>query len=339
MKFKKIAAVISAAAVALALAGCGKEEKKSEPGGEMTVSRFESLLENDPTFDPFEEPNANESSEPENSIPQEETYEMTDEIKNAAFDSGLIQINNDVFQQGGYITVADFVEKYKDKYDIVYEKGSYEERKDYLLAYHPLQDPKAMFEILNENYTRYTARPTSSYCLYLTPKTGSSKDLRSLSVLIGNFTSKDEKITLDKGIVIGVGLYGGSATKKSVHHVWLPQGIGLTKKLNNPVYDHLKTPEDLAKANESFTLAEFPEYLEQLGFSLTERFPNLIYNKGSVEDYDKKYEKTTSNSFTVRCVGEPNLFGLRPVYDYYFVFSSDTDKMSDTYAALIGYVD
>lgn len=47
MKFKKIAAVVSAAAVMLALAGCGNEEKTSKSGGNITESRIESVLGNE----------------------------------------------------------------------------------------------------------------------------------------------------------------------------------------------------------------------------------------------------------------------------------------------------
>lgn len=337
MKLKQFAAVVSAAAVMLALAGCGKEETKPEPGGQMTESRLESLLENDPNFDPFEESKAPEVSEPVSSVPAEETYEMTDEIKNAAFDSGLVQINNDVFQQGGYITVADFVEKYKDKYDIVYKDGTYEERKDYLLEY---RDPNSMFVYKLESFGsdhELAELSSAGYLLKLTPKTGSNKNLRSLYALVGNFTSKDKKITLNEGIVIGVNLYGGDATKyiESAPHVWMPQGIGLTGMLNNAISSHYKAPKDLGKANESFTLDEFSEYLEQLGFSKRDRYPS--HYRATAEDYDKKYVKPYTNVFNVYCLGEPNLFGLKPVYQYTFKFSSDTDKMSEANVALHAY--
>ena len=50
--------------------------------------------------------------------PAEKTYEPTEEIKNAPLNSGYIQIGDTVFRSGGYMTVAEFVEKYKDKYDV-----------------------------------------------------------------------------------------------------------------------------------------------------------------------------------------------------------------------------
>ncbi|SEK72780.1 hypothetical protein [Ruminococcus albus] len=51
-------------------------------------------------------------------VVEEIKYEATEEIKNASFRSGYIQIGDTVFRNGGYITVADFVEKYGDKYDM-----------------------------------------------------------------------------------------------------------------------------------------------------------------------------------------------------------------------------
>jgi len=45
-------------------------------------------------------------------------YEPTDEIINADISSSLIQIGDTIFQNGGYITLSEAVEKYKDKFDV-----------------------------------------------------------------------------------------------------------------------------------------------------------------------------------------------------------------------------
>ena len=50
--------------------------------------------------------------------PEKIVYEPCEEIKNASLNSGYVQIGNTVFRNGGYYTVADFVSKYSDKYDL-----------------------------------------------------------------------------------------------------------------------------------------------------------------------------------------------------------------------------
>ena len=48
-------------------------------------------------------------------------FVLKDEIKNASLSSGLIQIGNDIFRNGGYYTVGQFMEEYGDRY--VYAGG------------------------------------------------------------------------------------------------------------------------------------------------------------------------------------------------------------------------
>ncbi len=45
-------------------------------------------------------------------------YKPSEEIINASFSSGLVQIGNDIFRQGGYSTVDHFIEEYGDRYDM-----------------------------------------------------------------------------------------------------------------------------------------------------------------------------------------------------------------------------
>ena len=45
-------------------------------------------------------------------------YKPKEEIINADFSSGLIQIGNDVFRLGGYLTVDQFISEYGDRYDM-----------------------------------------------------------------------------------------------------------------------------------------------------------------------------------------------------------------------------
>ena len=50
--------------------------------------------------------------------PKTVDYAPTDEIKNAPLSSGLIQIGNDVFRNGGYYTVGQLMEKLEGKYEL-----------------------------------------------------------------------------------------------------------------------------------------------------------------------------------------------------------------------------
>lgn len=47
-------------------------------------------------------------------------YTVSDEIKNADLSSGLVQLNGDIMQVGGYIKTSDFYAKYADEYNFVY---------------------------------------------------------------------------------------------------------------------------------------------------------------------------------------------------------------------------
>lgn len=201
--FKIIGAALLTAVMCASFAGCAKEEKKSELNESNIESHIESIFgggsaDSDP------------SAKPEESEPEEVKLAMTDEIKNAALGSGLVQLNNDIFQRGGYMTAADLVEKYKESYDITYncpigyvmsEAGTYDECKDYLLEYHD-----EFFESRTYIGRHWAERENSMggvygggcYYLKLTPKTGNSA---SVIAYVVNAVSPDEKITLDRAIV------------------------------------------------------------------------------------------------------------------------------------------
>ena len=50
--------------------------------------------------------------------PKTVKYTPTDEIKNAQLSSGLIQIGNDVFRNGGYYTVGQLMKELEEKYEL-----------------------------------------------------------------------------------------------------------------------------------------------------------------------------------------------------------------------------
>jgi len=122
---KKIISVVLMAAMVLSIAGCGgngsgedidfdaigeKIENMSddelENAIEKGVGKLESMGENTTTAVQTEE------------APKEESYEPLQEIIDADLSSGLVQIGDDIFRLGGYMTVNEFIAQYGDKYDM-----------------------------------------------------------------------------------------------------------------------------------------------------------------------------------------------------------------------------
>ncbi len=122
---KKILSVVLIAAMVLSVAGCSgngsgedidfdaigeKIENMSddelENAIEEGVGKLESMGKTTTTAAQTEE------------APKEESYEPLQEIIDADLSSGLVQIGDDIFKNGGYMTVNEFVEKYGDKYDM-----------------------------------------------------------------------------------------------------------------------------------------------------------------------------------------------------------------------------
>lgn len=116
-KFTRIAAF----ALALCMSGaaftaCGEkksEEKEIESAiDSMDEKELESKIE-----EAAEKLDKDEKEEATEATTEVTGYAPTDEIKKASFESGLIQIGNDIFHQGGYYTVSQFFEEYSDRYD------------------------------------------------------------------------------------------------------------------------------------------------------------------------------------------------------------------------------
>lgn len=304
--FKTIGAALLAAAMCASLAGCSKKDDNGvyiDKNGNISVneSKFENHVNS--VFG-----GGTNSSKPTSSAPEEVKFAMTDEIKNAAFNSGLIQLNNDIFQMGGYMTVADFVEKYKDRYDIVYTKANlpYEEAvKEYLLQ---------SFDYVGQ----------WEYYLSLTPKDGVGDNTDKLYVQIENRTTSggEDKIPLSEGIVTDFCI-DGSTSNKTTCPCWYPQGY--TSRSNKY--------EDLETANTSYKKDAFIKMLEGKGFTLFEG--NQFWTN---EDLNNRYWKS-GNGYEFQVTGEVNSFGKKPVYQYTVDFNSDTDKLSRVLFRLDKYVD
>ena len=124
MKRKAIIAALLAVCVCGTFIGCGdSSSSKSEKDVEsklnsMSDSQIEKKVEKAAESIEAEAVESDSSKETQEETPAEIVYEPTDEIKNADFASGKVQIGNDVFRNGGYLTVDQFVAEFGAKYDM-----------------------------------------------------------------------------------------------------------------------------------------------------------------------------------------------------------------------------
>lgn len=306
--FKAICAAVLAAAACASFAGC----KSDKAQGSTQINNKPATTASKPAATTASKPATTVSTPAPtqsavNSTPASSAFAVTDEIKNADFNSGLIQINNDIFQMGGYLTVAEFVEKYKDSYDIVFANGKlpYEEAaKDQLLQ---------SYDFVGE----------TKYNLLLTPKNGdSSKQIRAQ---IENRTTSggEDKIPLSEGIVTGFCLDKNNATTCPF---WYPMGF-IDSKMNSA-----NGNKELESANTGYNKETFFKLLEDKGFTLFEGNPYLG------NDLTGKYWKSAA-AYEFFVTGEVNSFGKKPEFHYQIAFNEDTDKLSSVRIINVKYVD
>ncbi len=310
-KFKTISAALLAAAMCASLAGCANNEKPNNKDTELNESNIESHIES--LFGGGES-----SSAPETSEPEEVKIEMTDEIKNAALNSGLVQLNNDIFQRGGYITVADFVEKYKDRFDITYfcpdgaaikEAGTYDECKDYLVEYRG--------EIFDSQKSLGPRWKDWRYSLKLTPKNQGT--IQPVVAYVINATSPDEKITLDKAIIGNVNPFLDSHYK-FVTPEWIPMGF------NDSDF------KEYESENKSYSAKDLFDAIETNGLTKNATFENSGFIPGPsiAENWGTYWKSGWGTNFpSIGCyiLGEENLFGAKPLYYYNFYIDPNTNKV------------
>lgn len=301
-------------ALCAAMTGCGDSKSKNpedinEKEAEQALSSFEAEYGNTSNSQ-----SDTDSSEDE---PKKIVYAPTQEILDADFGSGLIQIGNDVFQQGGYITVAELVEQYSDRYDITYKDGTYEERKEYLLEYESKPCGNSTINLDHE----YEA-----YQLYLTPK--NENETHIITAYVVNMTSPDEKLTLDKASVFAYDVKG-----KLLNH-----GTGAYSEINTPVWspkgflvkgqDKYGWRSDDAQqiSEKEYEINAFTSFVEGQGFALVEG--NSIMMNDDFASYNNKYIRTNSNAIKIYIAGQANSAGTQPIFEYSFTFNADTDKLT-----------
>lgn len=327
---KAIGAAVLAAVMCASFAGCSKKEDNGVyVGKDGNVSVNESKLENH--VNSVFGGNTNNSSS--STKPEEIKLAMTDEIKNAALGSGLVQYNNDVFQRGGYITVADFVEKYKDNYDITYncpqgyfisEAGTYDECKEYLVEYNDEYQKVGSF--IGYRWFRRSSSSVFAGCRYyltLTPK-GSNK-ANKINAYVVNSTLPDAKITLDKAIVAEVEPAEDEHSALNAPE-WIPMGFNAVDFKN---YE---------SENKNYSISNIGEALEAKGLKkngeeIYEEYRTIPAMK---EDNYNTYwvAKSYAGCYVL---GEDNLFGAKPFYYYSFDIDKNTDKVQYVSCTLEGF--
>ena len=119
MNFKKITVVAAAVCLCLAMAGCGENVKKNaKPTDKPAASASADKAENNTADEPAPaSEDVTADTDETSEAPASMDFQPTQQIKDATLSSGYVQIANDVFKEGGYMTVGEFVEKYGDRWD------------------------------------------------------------------------------------------------------------------------------------------------------------------------------------------------------------------------------
>ncbi len=307
------AVIVGGSAAAIAVTG-GGGSRNDLPAAVITDStqKTEDETAAQPVSTKQEEPviteNVTEAEKTDAPTANPDVISISDEIVKSDLDSCLIQINNQVIKQGGYMTVREFTEANNDC-KFLYLKKPYEETKDYLLS--------------------YTDLDSLAYCdsfLEVVPKTGSS-----FRLIIANCTSPDEKITVENAIVIKAENFMSGHCP-----IWTPKGWAATDFSLSGVFSGNKN--ELTSTNGNYALKDFPDFLKGEGIEEYAGEAHL-FPPCTLENC-KKYVRSDTDGFGFYIAGESNLFGARPIFKYWIFFDPNTDKMKKqvTNYELVGFL-
>lgn len=313
---KKVMSGVMALCMCLVMAGCGdSSDKSSENTTEKTTVQSSTSAENqnnDSAVSSETESEAIESQADAEPI----TFEPSEEILNADFDSGKIQIGDDVFQTGGYFTLDEFIKKYGDKYELMRFSragGQHISTMNYDFMINGEYGAVATFcrkDILekqnvteNEDGSKEVAEPTEDY-------------FTILAVL--NSPVIKEEIKAKDAIVTDIRLDNGSAKKK-----YAKPFVFYPKDCTNPESEYFK------EFQEKHLFADLPEYLESLGLK-EHQIGNNTYEKGGFYIYSEPKEwLEPAESCSVRYFGEKNMCNRYPMYMFDYIYDPDTHKLSE----------
>ena len=256
--------------------------------------------------------------------PEMAVYTVSDEIKNADLSSGLVQLNGDIMQVGGYIKTSDFYAKYADEYDIMYSDGTYEEKKDEMLNYFVGKDGLL------------TGEWWDIYSLTLIPKNEPKGD--QITVYVTNLTAPDGQVSLADSYVVWA--EEKPMSKDIYTPAWIPTGMPArlssdvlsTKKLDE-IYDNIddysaQSVQDMF-ASQGITKGEN---------SISGNYLSYVYSQGdmSMSGTYCVNSDTDPDVFVAYVAGEKNAAGLTPLYRYHFTFDTNSKKLYESRMYLAG---
>lgn len=256
--------------------------------------------------------------------PEMAVYTVSDEIKNADLSSGLVQLNGDIMQVGGYEKTSDFCAKYADEYDIMYSDGTYEEKKDEMLNYFVGKDGLL------------TGEWWDIYSLTLIPKVEPQGD--EITVYVANLTNPDGQVSLADSYVVWA---EETPMSNDIYTpAWIPTGmptrlcydVTSTKKLDE-IYDNI---DDYSAQSVQDMLAS--QGISKGENSISGNYLSYVYSQGDMS-MDGTYcvnSDTDPDVFVAYVAGEKNAAGLTPLYRYHFAFDTNSKKLYESRMYLAG---
>lgn len=252
-------------------------------------------------------------------------YTVSDEIKNADLSSGLVQLNGDIMQVGGYIKTSDFYAKYADEYSFVYcDGGHYEDKKGEMLNY----------RVGADNY--FGGEWWDSYYMTLIPKVEPQGD--EITVYVANLTNPDGQVSLADSYVVWA---EETPMSNDIYTpAWIPTAmptrlcydVTSTKKLDE-IYDNI---DDYSAQSVQDMLAS--QGISKGENSISGNYLSYVYSQGDMsmsETYCVNSD-TDPDVFVAYVAGEKNAAGLTPLYRYHFAFDTNSKKLYESRMYLAG---
>lgn len=252
-------------------------------------------------------------------------YTVSDEIKNADLSSGLVQLNGDIMQVGGYIKTSDFYAKYADEYSFVYcDGGHYEDKKGEMLNY----------RVGADNY--FGGEWWDSYYMTLIPKVEPQGD--EITVYVANLTNPDGQVSLADSYVVWA---EETPMSKDIYTpAWIP--TGMPARLSSDVLSTKKLDEIYGNIDD-YSAQSVQDMLASQGISKGENsisgnYLSYVYSQGDMS-MDGTYcvnSDTDPDVFVAYVAGEKNAAGLTPLYRYHFAFDTNSKKLYESRMYLAG---
>lgn len=309
--FSTVKAKVIAGVVALAVVGGG-----------ITAAV---LANRDKTAD-ADKPNTAVQTNAQGEVNEQEIEDKLNELdENADLSSGLVQLNGDIMQVGGYIKTSDFYAKYADEYSFVYcDGGHYEDKKGEMLNY----------RVGADNY--FGGEWWDSYYMTLIPKVEPQGD--EITVYVANLTNPDGQVSLADSYVVWA---EETPMSNDIYTpAWIPTGmptrlcydVTSTKKLDE-IYDNI---DDYSAQSVQDMLAS--QGISKGENSISGNYLSYVYSQGdmSMSGTYCVNSDTDPDVFVAYVAGEKNAAGLTPLYRYHFAFDTNSKKLYESRMYLAG---